>query len=301
MTYWRTILLAGVALGLMACGGGGGGGGGGLNSTPTPPPPPPPQGSTAVEIFQSPASQEFATIGSGDTLRIRYDAGSGLYEVMPGAQGWTTLVDEPSSIPPSGNPNQSFKFAGGGTNGSYFTILAHYRLTDPNLKYQYSNLAFWGKQNGGVQLVGQQVAFGLATPAASIPVTGAATYNGMIAGTSSESLDNSSEAIANGFITGSINLAFNFGGGTLTGSISPFVELQDRRALGTLAFTNTVYSAGSTSFSGKFDTAISGLNAFSGLFTGPNANELIGKFAFPYTSPFDGKVAQATGAFIGKQ
>ena len=301
MTYWRTILLAGVALGLMACGGGGGGGGGGLNSTPTPPPPPPPQGSTAVEIFQSPASQEFATIGSGDTLRIRYDAGSGLYEVMPGAQGWKTLIDDPTAGPFAGQPNQAFVFAGTATSQSYFYILAHYRSTEPTAKYQYSNLAAWGNRNGGIDLVGQHVAFGMATPSAAIPVTGTATYNGMIAGTTSETLDGSFEAIANGYVQGSINLAFNFGGGTLSGSISPIVYLGDSRALGTLAFTNTVYSAGSTSFSGKFDTPISGLNAFSGLFTGPKANELIGKFAFPYTSPFDGKVAQATGAFIGKR
>ena len=298
MTYWRTILLATAACSLTACGGGGGGG---LASTPPPPPPPPPQGSTAVEIFQSPASQEFATIGSGDTLRIRYDAGSGLYEVMPGAQGWKTLIDDPSSSGTAGQPNQSFVFAGGGTNGSYFVLHGHYRSADTNYKYQYSNLASWGKQDGGVQLVGQHVAFGMATPTAAIPVTGAATYNGMIVGTSSEKVDNSGEAISSGYITGSINLAFNIGGGTLSGSISPIVNLGDSRALGTLAFTNTVYSAGSTSFSGKFDTPISGLNAFSGLFTGPKANELIGKFAFPYTSPFDGKVAQATGAFIGKR
>jgi len=254
-----------------------------------------------VEIFQSPASQEFVALGSGDDLRIRYNAASGLYEVMPGAQGWKTLIDDPLSSPLPGRPNQNFVFAGAAINQSYFSIRAHYRFTEPIVKYQYSNLANWGNRTGGIQLVGQHVAFGMATPTAAIPVTGTATYNGMIEGTTSETLDGSDEAISNGFVQGSINLAFNFGSGTLSGSISPIVYLGEQRAIGTLAFTDTVYSAGSTSFSGKFDTTIPGLNAFSGLFTGPNANEVIGKFAFPYTSPFDGKAAQAAGAFIGKQ
>jgi len=41
------------------------------------------------------------------------------------------------------------------------------------------------------------------------------------------------------------------------------------------------------------------VNSFSGLFTGPSAQELIGNFAFPYRSPVDGKTYQADGAFIG--
>lgn len=301
MTYgnYCKILLASAALSLAACGGGRGGGS--LALIPPPPPPLASPGASSVDIFASPASQEFAALGSGDSLRIRYDAASGLYEVMPGDQGWKKLVDDPNSSPFAGSPNVNFVFAGGGTSGSYFSIRAHYSYTDPNYKYQYSNLAGWGGLNGGVQLVGQYVAFGMATPIAAIPVTGAATYTGMIVGTSSEKLDNSGEAISNGYITGGINLAFNFGAGTLAGSISPEVDLSGRRAIGTLAFTDTIYSAGKPGFSGRFNTNLAGENAFSGLFTGPNANELIGRFAFPYTSPFDGTSAQAAGAFIAKK
>ena len=291
----RTLLAAAAAISLVACGGGGGG-----DLASIPPPPAPPR-AASVDIFPSPASQEFAALGNGDSLRIRYDAASGLYEVMPGDQGWKTLVDDPTSSPFAGSPNVSFVFAEGGASGSYFVLNAHYSYTDPNYKYQYSNLANWGRQNGSIQLVGQHVAFGMATPTAAIPVTGAATYNGMIVGTSSEKLDNSGEAIASGYIKGSINLAFNFGAGTLSGSISPEVYLSGQRAIATLTFTNTIYSAGSPGFSGRFNTNLAGQNAFSGLFTGPNANELIGKFAFPYTSPFDGTSAQAAGAFIAKK
>jgi hypothetical protein len=41
------------------------------------------------------------------------------------------------------------------------------------------------------------------------------------------------------------------------------------------------------------------VNSFSGLFTGPHAEELIGNFAFPYQSPIDNQTYQADGAFVG--
>jgi hypothetical protein len=62
-----------------------------------------------------------------------------------------------------------------------------------------------------------------------------------------------------------------------------------------------VYSVGSPTFSGKFNTSVPGLNAFSGLFAGPAAGEAAGNFAFPYFSPFDGSAQQAAGAFIAKK
>ena len=56
---------------------------------------------------------------------------------------------------------------------------------------------------------------------------------------------------------------------------------------------------GATSFSGRFDTGLAGANGFSGRFTGPQAQELVGSFAFPYSA--DGKTFQAVGASVGKQ
>ena len=52
---------------------------------------------------------------------------------------------------------------------------------------------------------------------------------------------------------------------------------------------------------GAFATSLSGRNSFSGLFTGPRAEELIGNFAFPYASPKDGATEQAAGAFVGRR
>jgi hypothetical protein len=65
-------------------------------------------------------------------------------------------------------------------------------------------------------------------------------------------------------------------------------------------FVETVFSKGSTAFSGKFDTSLTGANAFSGMFTGPQANELIGNFVFPYRSADDGKNYEAGGGFIAR-
>ena len=99
-------------------------------------------------------------------------------------------------------------------------------------------------------------------------------------------------------IDGTIALNFNFGSGALSGNIDPTLG---GNSLPSLAFTNTVYSTGATTFSGQFGTALPGMNSFSGLFTGPSAQELIGNFAFPYQSPGDASNQQAAGAFVAKR
>jgi hypothetical protein len=68
-----------------------------------------------------------------------------------------------------------------------------------------------------------------------------------------------------------------------------------------MACDSLVYSTGGTAFSGMFETTLVGTNAFSGLFTGPQASELIGNFVFPYASPQDGKTYEAGGGFIAKK
>lgn len=295
-------LVASAAMALFVAGCGGGGGGGGLASTPTPqvtptPTPTPTPTSSAVDIFQSPSSQEFAVKGSGGDLRIRFDASTNKYEVNAGNQGWVALVDDPFSSPLAGNPNTNFVFAGSVQNQSYFFIRAHYSYSDPQYRYLYSNLAPWAGQG-----LGGYAAFGMATPAGSVPVSGTATYAGLIEGSATDTyFDGLAGQVAAGGIDGTINLVFNFGGGSLSGSISPRLYLDTLIPLGTFSFKDTVYSTGSTSFSGRFDTNVAGNNSFSGLFTGPNAQELIGSFAFPYMSPVNGTPQQSQGAFIAKQ
>ena len=130
-------------------------------------------------------------------------------------------------------------------------------------------------------------------------MTGSATFSGTIFGQSNEPFETVIGDTA--IILGDIDLGFNFGAGTLSGSISPLLLLDTQYNLPSMQFTNTVYSTGSTTFSGKFETKLSGMNGFSGLFTGPAAQELIGDFIFPYKSPADNKAYQAAGAFVAKK
>ena len=304
MTYrnFRNILLASAALILTACGGGGGGGQ--VNSTPRPPasPTPTPQPTPGPIVAGISTSQTFATKGATITfsssrapqtpttsdssqLHVRYDASTRQYQVqLPNSPQWQPLAANP------GGPANLFT-----TGGSNATLVDFKQYASTG--YAYSALAQWGwsrTDNLGA------VAIGVATPAGGVPVTGAATYAGQIAGRSTEMVPDLLSGPWPAYIGGSISLGFNFGAGTLSGSITPTLDRFDSRSLPTLTFTNTVYSTGSTTFSGTFATNLAGPNSFSGLFTGPAAQELIGNFAFPYTSPVDGKVYQAGGGFVAK-
>ena len=66
------------------------------------------------------------------------------------------------------------------------------------------------------------VAFGIPTPAGGVPTTGSATFSGSIFGQTTETYFNGLYMqTVPGNILGDIDLSFNFGGGTLSGSISP--------------------------------------------------------------------------------
>lgn len=284
----RTFLLA-LAFALGGCGGGGGGAVASIPPPPPAPPPVPPPPTSPVSLVLVPGattSQQFTVagashltssdapqLGTADQLQIRYDASSRTYEVqLPNSQTWSAL---------SGTSEIEAK--GGGV-----TVVRQQN-------YQYSSLIEWFTTTfpRGVE------AIGVATPAGSVPVVGNATYAATIFGRSSES---ASSRLIDPLVAGSMTLNFDFAHGSLDGRAN-FVLDPDWNGydLGTFAFRDTVYSTGSTSFSGRFDTILDGVNSFSGLFTGPNAEELIGNFAFPYRSPIDSKTYQTHGAFIGRK
>jgi hypothetical protein len=287
MTYRNCtrILLASVALSLVACGSGGGQ----VNSTPTPAPSPTPTPTpTATAIIkQATTSQEFAVKGAtgsssapADQLRVRYDAAAKAYEVqLPSSGTWERLLSNGGTL--RSDSIAQLNVQQGSSTGYEYSALAEVLFRDGQLG---------------------AVAFGIPTPAGAVPTTGNATFKGSIFGQTNETFFNGlfMETVP-GNILGDIDLGFDFGAGTLSGSISPVLYLGDVYNLPSLQFTNTVYSAGSTTFSGKFDSALSGANSFSGLFTGPAAQELLGSLAFPYTSPVDSKNYQAAGAFVAKR
>jgi hypothetical protein len=285
MRKWVSSSLAlATALALAGCGGGGSSH---VASTPVPPPPPP---SAPAIIPAVTLSQQFTVEGAshhapgdtpllddGDQLQVRYVQSSNSYEVqLPQSQSWIGIAYDPSA------GSTPINFIGNGV---------HLWLRSDG--YQYSRLIEW---SGGNSIFGHE-AIGMATPAGGVPVNGSATYAGQILGATSETHLNDDLSI-----TGTVALAFNFGAGSLSGQIDPVLNVDfTPYALGTLTFTDTVYSTGSTTFAGKFLTNLAGVNSFNGLFTGPNAQELIGKLAFPYHSPLNGLTYQADGAFVAKK
>lgn len=274
-------LLIATVLALANCGGGSD-----LTSIPSPPPTSTPPTSSPI-IPAATTNQEFAVAGSVNTdaagqppllnaseqMQVRYVAGSGLYEVQIPGEEWAKV-----SIDSSKYAN----FPAGCGCGTNLLIIGS--------GYQYSRLLYWfdGASFGNE-------AIGIATEAGGVPTTGSASYAGTIQGTTTEPhWDGLGSAV-----DGSITLLFDFGAGELSGKISP--NLHQGFDFDALSFRDTVYSTGSTTFSGKFDTNVTGTNSFGGLFTGPHAEELIGNWAFPYQSPIDGGTYQANGALIGKK
>jgi hypothetical protein len=212
--------------------------------------------------------------------QVRYIAATQTYEVMVPGDTFRTVYPEAT-----GNP-----FLIGAPHIGSFSDSRGAGLS-------YSNLIVWYASG----TTAGSLAFGIPTSPGNMPVQGSASYTGLISGFSNEKYvghwdyDDSLASIG-----GTIGLSFNFGAGTLSGSISPVVQTNSQNSLGTIGFKNTVYSTASTTFSGAFDIAVPGTNNFSGQFTGPAAQELIGSFAFPYVSMGDGKTYDASGAFVGK-
>jgi len=282
---------------LTACGGVGTNGPG-LGSTPPPPPLP---GDTSVELVQAPPNGEFAVLGVGDPLRIRYDSAAGRYEVQAEGEDWTALVDSTGN---NGNPNIGFMFASRADwdGGSSFFVQAHHRSPAESSRYRYSNLAGWTLRTAGPMEDRVQqgvVALGVATPPGGVPVVGTGRYEGQIAGTSDVPATSGWGNFENAPIGGTVALDFDFAGGTLSGVMAPRLACDcDPITFPVLSFTDTVFGVGNNAFSGRFDTQAAGSNYFSGLFTGPQAEELIGHWAFPFL--YQGEMRSVEGAWIAK-
>jgi hypothetical protein len=282
----RPALLA-TAIALAGCGGGGGGGVASIPPPPVAPAPPPTQSAPLVLVKSATTDQQFPVegasyqsastqtpmLGPGDQLQIRYVASSNTYEVqLPNSQTWIGLT-----------ARSEYEASGGGV-----TVLRQF-------SDDYGSVFRWSATGSfqGVEAVG------IPTAASAIPVSGSATYTAFALGSTSEV---GGGKIMDRSVLASMILNFDFGAGSLTGRIVPELDPEwHDYPLDTLNFRDTVYSVGKTTFSGKFDTSLPGVNSFEGLFTGPAAQGVIGNFAFPYRSPLDGQTYQAGGAFVGKQ
>jgi hypothetical protein len=266
----------------------------------------------SVSIFPNPKAGEFASVGvsasatstgsgsaktfgalsssDAEQVHIRYSS-AGFYEIeMPG-KNWERLVIAHNATPQDPATFNYFQPQSAPVNGAYLiTSVAKTK------GYNYSEMATWWD---GADRFGE-VAFGEATPAGQVPLTGAATYQGLVSGTSDVIGFDSFDGHFNVPVSGSVDLSFDFAKGTLAGSMT--VALMDSTStdLGTFAFTNTVFAPGSTTYSGKFDSSDPGQNFFLGQFTGPNAQETIGAWALPFHLSGDSQAHQAFGAWIAK-
>ena len=315
----RRIILAALASGLAACGGGGSAN---LNSTPPPTPTPTPTPSgVAVTILPQPTAGEFASVGvstnvgewntagvpstpsrdarmtsissaAPDQPSIRYTS-AGVYEVKLPGEAYDRLIHDPSIANPS--PDDPFLRLQS-QPARYFTI------GSSKSGFRYSAMASWWRPDLDFAFTADfgAVAFGVPTSAGAVPVTGSANYQGFVSGiTDAKTFD----ARSNSWILlpagGTVALNFNFGTGTLGGQMALSVAGgMNPIDVGTYAFTQTVFSLGSTTYSGRFDTSLAGFNFFNGRFTGPNAQETIGNWAVPFK--LDGNNHQAIGVWIAK-
>lgn len=308
----KNLVVIAAACMLAGCGGGGGGGGG-LSSTPTPPPPPPPT-NQGVVIFPSPSPGQFTSTGvwanlggdpnaesritsvqSAQSVQpiVRYTQ-DGYYEVKLPGEAFDRLIHNKAINNPTPD-NTSFQLAT--ERDRYFTISG-----SRSKGFRYSELATWVRPDLDFAFTRDfgVIAFGVPTAAGQVPATGSASYQGIVAGMTDVTYDDGFGGWFPLPAEGTVTLNFDFAGGTLGGNMTLFVNGgMNPIDVGTFAFRDTVYSKGSTTYSGAFDTSIAGFNFFSGLFTGPNAEETIGSWAVPFR--LDGDDHQAIGAWIAKR
>ena len=305
-TLITQLILASAACALTACGGGGGGSGLVSTPAPIPNPTPTPNPTATVTIFSAPTPGEYVSVGVASASSLvtatakltnvsSADAG-GFYEIqMPGA-AWDKLVHYKGLSNPT-SANNYFQPSSVAQNLGYLIV-----SKSRDRGFNYSELASWGTDLVAAAPFGV-VGFGIPTPAGAVPISGAATYSGEISGTTDIlSVDYLYGGYFPAAIEGGVTLSFDFAAGTLAGSMSPIVnDGVTKTPLGTLTFAETVFSSGSPTYSGRFDTSAAGINYFLGRFTGPAAQETIGAWAFPFVYPADGQTHQAIGAWIAKR
>jgi len=230
---------------------------------------------------------------------MRYDAATGTYLVsVPGVVD--SVVEDVADTPI--NPATGLQYLrASGTN--LYDKLGAVGASDPKYQYRYSSLvSAWDWTNDAYSK--DAYAVGIATPVASVPTTGSASFSGIVGGSSTVSTGDDWCPVG-GILTGTIDVQVDFAAGTLNGQLASSVLGFEAHALPPLTFTGALTS-GANAYSGSFSTALAGTNSLSGQFTGPGAEETIGSFTFPFSVPAgfnqaEGSVANAFGSYIAKR
>ena len=303
--------MAAGALPLAACGGGGNRVASIPTPTTTPPtPPPPPPALPPVKIFPNPVAGDFTSVGASvpasGTVPFYYDDKDARFGTISRKFGPADLSILSERILRSATSRAALRPVGASKSRTQSRPEQHGFELDANKGwvvtngsvqsgYRYSELATWASSNRF-----GYVAFGSATPAGSVPIAGTATFSGISKGSADimlfDQLAGSYFAVD---VFGDVKLDFDFGAGTLAGSMSLSVgDGMQPLLIGTFAFRNTVFSAGSTTYSGNFDTTATGQNSFLGKLTGLNAEETIGAWAVPSFSAEAGHTSRLTDKHI---
>lgn len=304
---YGVVFVSTIALAVAGCGGGGGSGVESIpapapapNPAPASPPAPPPIPTGPIGLQSSaPFSTQAAYLTSSglaagaDAVQFSYSAADNAYTI--------TLPDhEPGQLVlKSGNgsySNSSEWLTFNGTNSSVrvgsgaalqpVTVTLNWPGSST---LAYTSFGQW--RNDGQSDPRGYFAYGIPTAAPDMPTAGAATYAGDVRG-----MDNS-----NIFVSGSVTLSFDFAAGTLSGSMKPELVPWDAIPLGTYEFRDTVYSRGSTSFSGAFTVPGSSADSsFNGSFNGPQAGEFMASWQAPYVTS-GGQTGTMAGIWTGKK
>jgi hypothetical protein len=285
----RHSLLAGAAslsFMLAACGGGGSEG---LASTPPPPPPPTatPANLSSIYPFSAPpagvtSSVAFASIGALQS--VHWNAEATAYELE--FDGYTNA--RPKVMVSGEFAESAVLLAADGTALPY-SMLAW-------TGFSYTRFGHIGPMDSSAAGDGGAFAFGIATLPGGVPMTGTATYLAQIDGHAGD-----------WGLYGNALFQFDFGAGTLSGYMDPHTNgPMESPELPRYNFTQTVFSQGSTTFSGSFDVIGPSPSSFSGQFTGPHAEELMASFSAPFLDWSDGTEVPDTwnvmeGVIVGKR
>ena len=301
----RSLLLI-LALSLSGCGAGGQAVSSGPIPVPAPAPDiePPPSNALAkpqeFATFSIAATEERSAggaeivasrLGPSD-LRFRYlGEGQGYQVEFPGMPAGSLKFTNPT--------NGSSRYTVSDASGQSLDTAVFLNSQSGETHYRYTDLAFWVSGASDPEQRKTTTGFfvyGTPSSAADIPRSGAGRYEAEVFGKSSFQSD----------IGGSAYLDFDFTTGKLAGHMDPV--LLNKTGFGydekleRYVFADTIFGMGSARFSGRFAVpGSSGSSSFEGLFTGPDAEELMAQWQAPFRIPGTDTWNTMYGVWIGKK
>ena len=270
---------------------------------PPPPPPPPSTGLAVVPLLATTPTGPLAAMGLEYTNSGFKNPSSAGFSISYDAAGQRYLMDFPSGAPgyfyydTANSPNSRYwegTLADANKQGAHDGVIV-LKPDNPLIGLKYTGFAAYNlASNDGFTPFGF-MAFGEPTPQSGVPVTGSASYSALIFG---------QDTAASGAINGTVSLNFNFGAGTLSGTMLPtyasYGGMGESISLGSYTFSNTIYSSGGITFSGNLtNPAVSGTGTFDGQFTGPSAEEMMATWTAPFT--LNGQQSNMFGVWLGKR